>query len=52
MLGSHALGVAVHLVYRWKTKGWTRARGGWAEGERTESPTSQAPANRSRPGLQ
>jgi len=27
--GVPALGLVVHLFFRWKTKGWTRAWGGW-----------------------
>ncbi len=29
VLGLPVLGVALHLFYRWKTQGWTRAWGGW-----------------------
>lgn len=29
ILGLPALGVALHLFYRWKTAGWTRPWGGW-----------------------
>lgn len=29
VLGLPALGVAVHLFYRWKTRGWMRPWGGW-----------------------
>ncbi len=24
-------GLALHLLYRWKTRGWTRAWGGWSD---------------------
>ena len=27
--GLPALGFSLHIVYRWKTKAWTRAWGGW-----------------------
>ena len=27
--GGLTLGIPVHLIYRWKTKAWTRAWGGW-----------------------
>ena len=29
--GLPLLCVAVHFFYRWKTRGWTRAWGGWSE---------------------
>lgn len=29
ILGSLVLGVSVHLIWRWKTKGWTQPWGGW-----------------------
>jgi hypothetical protein len=29
--GALGLGVTVHLVWRWKTKRWTRAWGGWSD---------------------
>ena len=29
--GALGLAVAVHLVYRWKTKRWTQAWGGWSD---------------------
>lgn len=29
VLGVAVLAVALHLFYRWKTRGWTRAWGGW-----------------------
>ena len=28
-LGAFALGLALHLFWRWKTKGWTQPWGGW-----------------------
>jgi hypothetical protein len=27
--GGIALGLVVHFIYRWKTKGWTKGWGGW-----------------------
>ena len=29
LLVALAAGLAVHLFYRWKTRGWTRPWGGW-----------------------
>ena len=29
MLGAPALGLTVHFIWRWKTKGWTQPWGGW-----------------------
>jgi hypothetical protein len=29
ILGALSLGLTVHFVWRWKTKGWTRPWGGW-----------------------
>ncbi len=29
MLGGLGLGLTVHFIWRWKTKGWTRPWGGW-----------------------
>ena len=29
ILGALALGVTVHFIWRWKTKGWTQPWGGW-----------------------
>lgn len=34
ILGLPVLGVALHLFYRWKTQGWTRAWGGWDDLQR------------------
>ena len=33
ILGSVAVGLALHLVWRWKTHGWTRPWGGWSDTE-------------------
>jgi hypothetical protein len=33
ILGALGLGLTVHLVWRWKTKGWTRPWGGWEDVE-------------------
>jgi hypothetical protein len=35
--GLPALGVVVHFLYRWKTKGWTRSWGGWRDVEAGKS---------------
>jgi hypothetical protein len=29
MLGAPGLGLIVHFIWRWKTKGWTQPWGGW-----------------------
>ncbi len=29
--GGVLAGLTVHFVYRWKTRGWTRPWGGWAD---------------------
>ncbi len=29
MLGAFGLALTLHLIWRWKTKKWTRAWGGW-----------------------
>jgi len=29
ILGALVLGLTVHLIWRWKTKGWTQPWGGW-----------------------
>jgi hypothetical protein len=29
IVGSLGLGLTVHVIWRWKTKGWTRPWGGW-----------------------
>ena len=29
MLGAPGLGLTVHFIWRWKTKGWTQPWGGW-----------------------
>jgi hypothetical protein len=29
ILGALGLGVTIHLIWRWKTKGWTQPWGGW-----------------------
>jgi hypothetical protein len=34
ILSALSLGVTVHLIWRWKTKGWTQAWGGWNDVER------------------
>jgi hypothetical protein len=39
--GAFALGIAVHLVWRWKTKAWTQPWFGWNDVEA---------ANRAEPG--
>ena len=31
VVGLPLLGVAIHLIYRWKTRGWTRPWGGWTD---------------------
>lgn len=31
VIGGPVLGLAVHFFYRWKTRGWTRAWGGWKD---------------------
>ena len=33
ILGSLGLAVTLHLIWRWKTKGWTRPWGGWNDVE-------------------
>jgi hypothetical protein len=33
ILGAVALGLSLHLVWRWKTRGWTRPWGGWDDTE-------------------
>jgi hypothetical protein len=33
MLGAVGLGLTVHFVWRWKTKGWTRPWRGWEDVE-------------------
>ena len=33
ILGAPALGVIVHMIWRWKTNGWTRPWGGWNDVE-------------------
>jgi hypothetical protein len=33
ILGALGLGLTVHFVWRWKTKGWTRPWGGWEDVE-------------------
>jgi hypothetical protein len=30
-LGGALAGLTLHFVYRWKTRGWTRPWGGWAD---------------------
>ena len=34
ILSALSLGVTVHLIWRWKTKGWTQPWGGWNDVER------------------
>ena len=29
IVGGPVAGIALHLVYRWKTRGWTQPWGGW-----------------------
>ena len=29
MIGAPALGLTVHFIWRWKTRGWTQPWGGW-----------------------
>ena len=31
VVGLPLLGITIHLVYRWKTRGWTRPWGGWSD---------------------
>jgi hypothetical protein len=31
ILGGLSLGLTVHFIWRWKTKGWTRPWGGWKD---------------------
>ena len=33
IVGALLLGVGLHLVWRWKTRGWTRPWGGWDDVE-------------------
>ena len=33
LLAALVLGVGLHLLWRWKTKGWTRPWGGWNDVE-------------------
>ena len=40
ILGGLALGIAVHLVWRWKTKGWTQPWGGWDDVETAGASTT------------
>jgi hypothetical protein len=36
ILGALGLGLTVHFVWRWQTKGWTRPWGGWDDVEAAE----------------
>lgn len=36
ILGALGLGLTVHIVWRWQTKGWTRPWGGWDDVEAAE----------------
>ena len=38
--GGAALGIAIHLLWRWKTKGWTRPWLGWNDLETANDDTS------------
>jgi hypothetical protein len=33
VVGSSGFGLGLHCFYRWKTRGWTRAWGGWDDVE-------------------
>jgi len=33
ILGSLGVGLTVHFIWRWKTKGWTQPWGGWRDVE-------------------
>jgi predicted lysophospholipase L1 biosynthesis ABC-type transport system permease subunit len=33
IIGAIALALSLHMVWRWKTKGWTRPWGGWDDTE-------------------
>ena len=33
ILGGLALGLTVHFIWRWKTRGWTQPWGGWDDRE-------------------
>jgi hypothetical protein len=33
LLGAFALSLCVHFFWRWKTRGWTKAWGGWDDVE-------------------
>jgi hypothetical protein len=37
IVGGLAFGVGLHLVWRWGTRGWTRAWGGWKDIETSRS---------------
>lgn len=36
IVGALGSGLAVHLIWRWKTKGWTQPWGGWDDLEAAE----------------
>ena len=45
--GGLVAGVSVHLLWRWKTRGWTRPWGGWSDLEAGSRPAFPPVENRS-----
>jgi hypothetical protein len=42
--GALTLGLAVHFLWRWKTRAWTQPWGGWNDLEAADPPTPSPPA--------